>query len=420
MKNILIFCLVLALVLPTFAFADGPKNLELSGEALLLVDQDSGRILYEKNSDKKIYPASTTKIMTAILAIEYGKMDDMVLIDDEIVDLTDGSHIALDRQEEVKFEDLLNALLIASANDAAMALGKHIAGSLDAFADMMNAKAKELGAVNTHFANAHGLHDENHYTTAYDLYLMASYAMENDLFREIVNKTHYTIEPTNVKEEARLMHTTNKFLYGNGKLYLDDKLIPIRYEGISGVKTGYTPEAGNCLVSFAQKGGRNVYSVVLKSKGTEVYSDTMELMDLAFEDFTTVTIASKNEFIDNVDVANGKLPYASAILDKDIYYSLAKDETSSIERKVVLDEDLVAPISKGDPLGMVEFYLNGEKIAETQMVSTLAVDLQPATKLKDQILDKWYLVLFGLWFIFRILVLFSRRRRRKSRSPYYQ
>ncbi len=153
----------------------------------------------KKNPNGKLFPASTTKIMTGILAIEKGHMKDMITIDPEVIDLTYGSHIALDYDEEVSFEDLLNAMLIASANDAALALGKHISGSIEDFVKLMNDKAKEIGAINTNFVNPNGLHDDNHVTTAHDLALIAKYAMENEVFRSIVGKSSYTIGPTNKK-----------------------------------------------------------------------------------------------------------------------------------------------------------------------------------------------------------------------------
>ena len=174
MKKCALILSFLLLITYSISFAD---DLNLVGEGAILIDGETGQILYEKNSHKRLYPASTTKIMTAILAIEKGNMEDTVTIDEEIVCLTDGSHIALDVGEEIKFEDLLNALLIESANDAALAIAKHISGSIEEFVQMMNNKAKEIGALNTNFTNPNGLPDEKHVTTAYDLSLIAKYAM---------------------------------------------------------------------------------------------------------------------------------------------------------------------------------------------------------------------------------------------------
>ncbi len=214
MKNF--FCFILLFLLATYNLSYA-ESLNLSGESAILIDMDTGQVLYAKNPHMKLQPASTTKIMTGILAIENGNMEDYVTIDDEIVKLTDGSHIALEPGEQVKFKDLLNALLIESANDAALALAKHISGSIDGFVKMMNDKAKEIGALNTNFVNPNGLTDENHLTTAYDLSLMAKYAMRNEIFREVVKNYTYIIPVTNKKNEERYLKSANKLLYSTQK-----------------------------------------------------------------------------------------------------------------------------------------------------------------------------------------------------------
>lgn len=421
MKRFFLILLTVILLFNTYVYA---QPIDINGEAALMVDAESTRILYEKNAHKKMYPASTTKIMTAILAIEYGKMDEMVLADEEVIRLTSGSHIALDYDELVRFEDLLNALLIPSGNDAALALGKHISGSLDGFIEAMNKKAKEIGALNTNFTNPHGLHDDNHYTTAYDLYLITNYAMKYDLFREIVFKSTYRIPPTNKKPLERIMHSTNKFLHGNEKIYVNGKLVPIEYEGIAGVKTGFTNQAGRCFVGFSKKNGRGIYTVVLNAEGSEVFADTIKLMDYGFNTFTTSPIGHGNEFIDNINIINGSLPYASAVLEKDIYYTLSDNETSGIERKVRINDEIIAPISKGDILGAVEYYLDGKLIAEANIISTISVDLVTSIKLFSFLLQRWYLglfALFGIWLIYRVYVISKKNiRRKRSRVNFYR
>lgn len=417
MKRYLILFIVFAVLLNTYSFAVA-DDLSLNGEGAILIDYDSGRILYEKNAHKKLYPASTTKMMTAILTLEHGKMDDMVTIDPEIIGMTEGSHIALDYDEVMSVEDLLHALMIASANDAAAALGKYVAGSIDGFVKMMNDKARELGATNTNFTNPSGLHDDNHYSTAYDLYLIARYAMENKSFRELVNKSSYTIGPTNKKSEPRLLHTTNRFLYGNDRINVDGKTIPIRFDGVAGIKTGTTGEARNCLVSYANRDGKRMITVVLKAEGKEVYADTYKLLDYGYSNFETIALGREREFIDNVEIKNGTLPVVSAILDRDILFTVKKDEQEEIKRKVVLNEDLKAPLSEGDLLGSVEYYLGDELIAEGNLVSTLSVGLLPPVKLYKRILDKWYIALLLVFIAYRCFHVFIRARKRRT-SKYY-
>lgn len=407
------------ILLNTYSFAN-EEDLNLSGEGAILIDYDSGAILYEKNMNEKLYPASTTKIMTAILAIEHGRMDDIVTVDPEVISLTYGSHIALDYDEQMSFEDLLNAMMIASANDAALALGKHVAGSIDGFIEMMNEKARELGALNTNFVNPNGLHDDNHYTTAYDLSLIAKYAMSNEVFREFSSKSSYTIKPTNKKDEPRYLYSTNGFFYGNNSIIVNGQKIPIKYDGVICGKTGYTSKAGNCLVTLAEKNGERLISVVLKSNGTEVYADTLKLLNYGFDNFDKVVVGHANEFIDNIEIENGTLPYASIVIDKDFNYTLKRDDLDRIHREINIEENIKAPLSKGDVVGNVKYYLDDTLIGSSNIVSTIDITEVPPVKLYQRIVDKWYLVVFALMIILRFVYLFRKsKRRRKRRSRIY-
>lgn len=420
LKKKFVLFLVLIMILNTYSFAAG-QNFNLSGEGAILIDFDSGAVLYEKNMHQKLYPASTTKIMTAILAIEYGMMDDIVTVDPEVIGLTKGSHIALDYDEEMSFRDLIYALMTASANDAALALGKHVSGSLPAFIDLMNEKAKELGAHNTNFVNPNGLHDDNHYTTAYDLSLIAKYAMSNETFREFASKSSYTIEPTNKKDEPRYLFSTNSFFYGSENISLNGVTTPVKYDGVICGKTGYTPNAKNCLVTLAERNGQYLLTVVLKSDGKEVYADTHKLLNYGFNNFSSMIVGHANEFIDNVKIENGTLPYASIVIDKDVKYTMKANSLDKVERKISINEDINAPLSKGDVVGKVEYYLDDSLIGEGNLVSTIEVPEVPPVKLYQVILEKWYLVVFALLFILRAANLYrkSRKRRRRRSSRIY-
>src|SRR5690554_2691538 len=205
---LLILCIVLSSV--TFSFG-ADKTLDLTGQSAILIDATTGEILYEYNSHVLHYPASTTKIMTGILALENLDLSDYADIDEE-ASFTGGSRIYLLEGEEITVEELLYALFLESANDAAVALAKKISGTVESFARLMNRKAKELGAKNTNFVNPHGLHEDEHVSTAYDLALIARYAMENQLFRDFVSTYQYTIEETNL-QETRYLYNTNRMLY---------------------------------------------------------------------------------------------------------------------------------------------------------------------------------------------------------------
>ncbi len=389
-------------------------DLNLSGESAILIDVDTLEILYSKNPHQKLYPASTTKIMTGILAIELGNMDDIVTVDQEVVDLTDGSHIALEPGEELSLEHLINALLIESANDAALAIAKHISGSIDEFVKLMNEKAKAIGALNTNFVNPNGLPHEEHLSTAYDLALMAKYAMENETFREIVKNYTYTIPITNKKSQERNLWSANRLLYSTERINVNGTQTTIKYEGVNGVKTGYTIAAGQCLVTSYEKDGHKLIAVVLKSSGKNIYSDIHKLLNYGTNNFEKVKIGYGNKFIDNFPVENGVIPFVAGITKSDTYYIVEKSKVDLIEEKITKNT-LEAPISKGQVIGKVEYYLDGRKISETDIISTMDIDLIPVPTLLDKIKSKWYLIVFLLLFLIRLWNLNRRRKRYRRR-----
>lgn len=413
------FCFILLFLLATYNLSYA-ESLNLSGESAILIDMDTGQVLYAKNPHMKLQPASTTKIMTGILAIENGNMEDYVTIDDEIVKLTDGSHIALEPGEQVKFKDLLNALLIESANDAALALAKHISGSIDGFVKMMNDKAKEIGALNTNFVNPNGLTDENHLTTAYDLSLMAKYAMGNEVFREVVKNYTYIIPVTNKKNEERYLKSANKLLYSTQKINVDEKIVPIKYEGITGIKTGYTVAAQNCLVASAERGDQRLIAVVLKANGREVYADIHKLLNYGFDNYQKIAIAHREQFIKNIEISNGTNPVVAGILKEDIYASIPKGYEDRVERKIYIHDTIVAPVEKGQVLGKVEYYLDGQLLGKADIVSTLDIGEVPPLSFAQKILSKWYFPVIGILIFGRMLSFRKQRLRKKRRNSLYR
>lgn len=382
------------------------------------MDFDTKEILYDKNMDMQLYPASTTKIITAILAIENSNLDDIVTVDQEAISLTEGSHIALEPGEKLTMEQLLYALLVQSANDAAFVIAKHVSGSIDGFVKLMNEKAVELGATNTNFVNPNGLHDDKHVTTAHDLALIGQYAMENETFRKFVNTVTYTIEPTNKKSEARYLKNTNKLLFSTEQINVDGKYLPTKYEGASGVKTGTTSYAQSCLVSFGEKDGQRLISVVLKADGINVYADTHKLLNYGFEAYSNELICYKNEFVENIEIKDGNQKFVAGILDESISFPLTTGNGDRIETKTTLRDNLQAPVSKGDILGVAQFFLDGKPIGETNIVSTMDIEIDPTTKLSYKIFSKWYLILFFMFIVLRIFYLQKRRRRKTRRSSY--
>jgi D-alanyl-D-alanine carboxypeptidase (penicillin-binding protein 5/6) len=343
-------------------------------DTAVLIDVNTGTILAEKNADQKMYPASLTKIMTAILALEMGELSDVIKVDDDTPYEINGSHIALEPGEILSLKDMLYALMLPSANDAALAIAKHYGGSEEEFVKLMNNKAKELGAYNTNFVNPHGLHDDNHYTTAADLALITKYAMKNEEFRKIVQTERYEIKPTNKKNETRYFTSLNRLIYNSGynQVYVDGAYISPEYEYATGVKTGYTPEAGNTLVASAEKNGTELIAVAMNGVSLEMYQDAHNLFNYGFNEYESATLISKNTFVQNIKVQNGDSKEVSAITESDFKTLIKKNSAEKIETKVVLNE-IILPLEENDVIGKVECLLEGKVIGTVNLITPTSV-----------------------------------------------
>lgn len=249
-------------------------------EGAVLLDAASGKVLYGKNPDKQFYPASITKVMTALIVLERCNLNDTVAFSSTATTNLESGAVSLNITEGDKLtvEQCLYGLLLKSANEIGNGLAEHVAGSVSAFADLMNAKAKELGCRNTHFANPHGLNDSTHMTTPYDMALIMRAALQNATFRKIDTTTSYQF-PATKKEAARTITMGHKMMYTTDSRY---------YEGIIGGKTGYTSKAGNTLVTGAERNGVRLIAVVMKAKGTQ-YTDTIAMLDYGFEHYAALT-----------------------------------------------------------------------------------------------------------------------------------
>ena len=254
-----------------------PEEPDIDGHAVLLMEANSGAVVYSKNADEIMYPASTTKILTAIVVLENCSLDETVTFTEECCDLEDGA-VTIDSVpgEEMSLKDVMYGLLLPSGNDCAMALAIHTAGSISAFAEMMNKKAAEIGATSSHFTNPSGLFDSKHYTTASDLALIAQYAFRNSTFVDIISHPTYIIEPTNKTAESRVITNTHEMIIP-GMADYDSSVI--------GGKTGYLYEAGRCLVTYAEKNGITFLSVILDGSYYGIFSETQELLDFGYDSF---------------------------------------------------------------------------------------------------------------------------------------
>jgi len=344
----------------------------LEGEAAILLDLTTGEILYEKNADERLYPASTTKMMTCILALEHLDMNKVLTMDDE-VHATGGSVLGLKDGENISVKDLVNALMVRSANDCGVGIAKGVSGSVSDFANEMNAKAKELGCTGTHFVNPHGLHADDHYTTARDLSIIAQYCMKNETFREIVKQPNYTVPATNMNEEV-LVVNTNYMLYDESdanRIYVGNELRYCKYEGCIGIKTGYTSQAGGCLVAAATRGNTTLLSVVLKSSTYGRFADSIKLLDWGFENYRTLNVASAGMDLGTIPVKKGEFNKVGTELASDIFITVPNDAADSvIQQDPRLDESVKAPVAAGTVVGKYVIVESGTEVAEYDIITT--------------------------------------------------
>lgn len=395
--TIIIFLLILPLNISLAVDIDtsdyNPDNLTTNSDSIILIDAKTGNILYSKNAYEKKYPASTTKLMTAILTLENCKLTDVVTVShNAIFSVPVGySHASLQEGEQLTVEQLLNVLLIPSANDAAFALAEHIAGSVDEFSTMMNNKAKELGCLNTHFVNPNGIHNSDHYSTAYDLALIGQYAMKFDDIMRIAKISQYTLPKTNKYDRTdRIFNATNGLITKNDEYY---------YPSATGLKTGYTDKSGYCIVATAEKNGVELLEVVLGSESiSDRYKDCIKLFDYGFENYSNQNLVSTNEIIENVEVAGATKETKNLdIVAKSNIDVLLKNniDINSLDKKVEINENLTAPISEGAVVGKVTYTIDGKDYS-TDLIANSTV-----------IPSNFETIIFRILLIFLILCLFA-------------
>lgn len=340
-----------------------PVGPAVSAQSAIVMEAGTGTILYAKNIDEKAYPASTTKLMTCLLAIENAEMNETVTFShDAVFSLESGSsNIGIDEGQALSMEESLYAILTASANEVANGVAEHIAGSMDAFADMMNEKAAELGCKNTHFVNAHGLYDDEHYTTAYDLALIARAFFKNDRLAKIGNTASYHFYPTASQPDDFIVRNKHKLINGE-----------ISYEGIKGGKTGYTDEARQTLVTCAEQNGMKLICVVMKEESPDQFYDTVTLLDYGFTNFsianvsaneTRYTIQGSDFFDTSNDIFGNSDPILS--LNQDSYIILPKTITFQ-----ELESEVSYETSSPDEVAYINYSYHGNHLG-TAIVSLI-------------------------------------------------
>ena len=352
-----------------------PEGPEINGETAIVMEASTGTILYEKNIHEEHFPASITKIMTALLALENSSLDEEVVFSRNAVYSIEGAHIARDVDEVMPMEECLYALLLASANECAYAIAEHVGGDYDTFIRMMNEKATELGCQNTHFNNPHGLPDEEHYTSVYDMALIAREAMKNETFRLITGTKIHAIPPTNKhSEETYVTHTHRMLTSNKGSEYL--------YDGCIGGKTGYTDTARNTLVTFAERDGMTLICVVMHEGLSNQYHDTAALLDFCFDNFQVWNV-TKNEKHYTLDVIRDELSENETEI-----FSLDQDANIVLPKTAVFTDasvELVRDDESEDRAGTVAYTYADRQVGGTDIIVTkVEVPELPAGVLQTQ------------------------------------
>jgi D-alanyl-D-alanine carboxypeptidase (penicillin-binding protein 5/6) len=358
------------------------EALNLDAQAAILMDATTGEIIYSKNINDKHYPASITKLMTVLLCLENCEKDDIVTFSDNaIYSIEPGSsHIAIMPGEKLTVEQCLYGIMLQSANEVSNGIAEHVDGTIEKFCQHMTQRAKELGAQNTNFVNANGLHDENHYTSAYDMALIAKELLKFPYFKEIMASTYYEIPPTNLQSETRYLHGQNQLLKSSSIFY---------YEYCEGGKTGFTNEAGNTLVAYAKKGDTELISVVLQSTGYGEYTDTTALFDYGFNNYETRQLSNQGTLLGTVNIfenENDNDPFdtINAVTKENIYATIPLEyKSSNIETNLDLNDKIFGNVAKGDVIGSVEYTLDGNVIASAELISDKTVTLPEKIHLKD-------------------------------------
>ena len=405
------------------------EQFSVAAKAALLIDLNTNRVVYEQDADERVYPASLTKIMTCLIALENGNLSDVVTVSESaLADLDEDSSVAgLVVGEQMTLENLLYCMMVVSGNDACNVIAEHVAGSVTDFVRMMNQRAYELGCTNTHFNNPHGLHDESHYTTARDLARITQAALKSENFRQIVDTAEYVIPESATGQEHKLK-TTNLLIYestGNS-LY---------YPRATGVKTGYTSAAGRCLVATAEDDGIRFLSVLCGAKTTilesgdllmESFPETIKLLDYGFDNYSYVTALSPLYPIAQVSVLNSAASEAVAVAPaKDVRILLpANYNPEALRTEILLDANEVeAPVSEGQKLGLARVYYGKELIDETDLLAIADVARSElssvATNSTAYIQQNWWkwivFLILGVIAAFLILLVLLQIRRKRLR-----
>lgn len=350
-----VLCLAALTLINGSAGAEEGDQVDSCARAAVLIERNTGMVLLRHNETEPLPMASTTKVMTALMALEYGRLDEVVTVGRNAYGVP-GTSIYLSLGEKITLRDLLYGLMLASGNDAAVAIAEHIGGSVDAFCQKMTQRAAEIGCENTVFVNPNGLPVQGHHTTAFDLALIAREAMRYDLFREIVSTKRASI-PWEGRSYNRILNNKNRLLSD--------------YEGATGIKTGYTKAAGRCLVFGARRNGLEVIGVVLNCG--DWFNEAARLMDMGFERYECFTALSEGETVRELPITDGTQDTAYICAKGDLCAAVPRGEVPTLEYD--MPDTLAAGMRLGDTVGEARLMLNGRTLASVPLV--LSESLRP-------------------------------------------
>lgn len=372
--SVIICLLILSILVPISHAVVGASEIEIlaPAKAMVVLEGNTNTVLYSHNMDTKLPMASTTKIATAIVAIEHTEdFDKKIKISDKAIGI-EGTSIYIKKGEELSMRELLYGLILASGNDCAVAIAESF-GDNGEFMEMLNGLVDDLGLKNTHFDNPHGLDSDTHYTSAYDLAVITSYALKNDLFREIVSTERKVIDGTPIYPDRYLKHK-NKLLFTQ--------------EGCIGVKTGFTDNAGRCLVNAVEKDDMQIISVVLNCQ--PMFEECERLTNLAYANYKMMEFVKPYDFVSNVSVKDGDKTEVGAITIGGFSRPVLKSEEDDYEVKYILDNELVAPIELNQKVGTVEVWYKNDLIYSADLISIESVKNIDLKYLIDGIIDEWF------------------------------
>lgn len=429
MNFLMILCIILNIFCPlAFATDDSMESVpQITANSYMLFDQETGNILAESNINDMVYPASTTKILSAIVILENAELDEIVTVtEDAYWNIIVGSSSAgIVEGEQMTVENMLYCMMLASANEAANALAIHVAGSIENFVGMMNLKAVQLGAYDSNFVNPNGLHDDNHYTTAHDMAIITKYALKNETFAQIVKTAQKTIPATNMNEEKKV-YTTNYLIYR--------KTDPRYYQYANGIKTGTTTPAGNCLISQAEKNDMKLIALIFgceKSQDTGenmVFYKMQELFDWGFDNHYTQLLVGQLEPMITVPVRlSAQNDYISLKTASDVSGLVPIDyDASKLELKYDVPEIVDAPIVVEEKLGTVQVSYDGVYYGTIDLLAVNDVELSQVLYYVD-VLEQFFVsstfkIILGSLVLLLILSVLSARlkqhRRRMKKKRY--